>query len=44
MTADVKDELSRVEGREACCRKAETASIKVPTALMAGETPNRIEE
>ncbi len=27
MTADVKDELSRVEGRQACCRKAETASV-----------------
>lgn len=27
MTADVKDELSRVEHRDTCCRKAETASL-----------------
>ena len=27
MTADVKDELSRVEARQVCCRKAETASV-----------------
>jgi DNA-binding protein WhiA len=27
MTADVKDELSRVEQRDTCCRKAETASL-----------------
>jgi DNA-binding protein WhiA len=27
MTADVKDELSRIEPRDTCCRKAETASL-----------------
>jgi DNA-binding protein WhiA len=27
MTADVKDELSRIEPRDTCCRKAETASV-----------------
>ena len=27
MTADVKDELSRIEHRNTCCRKAETSSL-----------------
>ena len=35
---------SRGSSRAATISSAETASIRVPTALMAGETPNRIEE